>query len=155
MRKFVDLLASITKISAGILLGAMTIMVGIVIVGRYLALSVPWADELARMLFIWSALLGAASATHNKLHFSVSFLTSYFGKTTRRKLDLLSGLLIVSIMAFILVAAIGALQIAKIQMLPALQISKVPFHLPVSVSAVLIMFFVINDVIDEYLKVRK
>jgi TRAP-type C4-dicarboxylate transport system permease small subunit len=155
MRNFVNLLANITKISAGILLGAMTIMVAIVILGRYLALSVPWADELARMLFIWSALLGAASATHNKLHFSVSFLTSYFGKTTRRTLGLLSGLLIISIMAFILVAAIGALQIAKIQILPALQISKVSFHLPVSISAILIMFFAVNHILNEYIKLRK
>ena len=123
MKNFVDHLANMTKILAGMFLGAMAIMVGVVIGGRYLNLSVPWADELARILFIWSALLGAASATHNKLHFSVSFLTSYFGKATKRKLDFLICLLIISIMVFILTAAIGVLEIAKIQILPALQIS--------------------------------
>jgi TRAP-type C4-dicarboxylate transport system permease small subunit len=155
MKNYVDLLAYITKISAGILLGAMTIMVGVVIGGRYLSVSVPWADELARMLFIWSALLGAASATHNKIHFSVSFLTSYFSKGTRRKLSFLSGLLIISIMAFVLIASIEVLQIAKIQILPALQISRIPFHLPVSVSSILIIIFVINYIIREYINVRK
>ena len=155
MQKTVDLLASITKISAGMLLGAMTIMVGIVILGRYLSLSVPWADELARILFIWSALLGAASATHSRMHFSVSFLTSYFGKNIRRKLDFMGSLLIISIMGFILYAAIGFLNIAKIQILPALQISKIPFHLPVSVSSILIIIFMANHIINYYIKVRK
>lgn len=155
MKNFVDHLANMTKILAGMFLGAMAIMVGVVIGGRYLNLSVPWADELARILFIWSALLGAASATHNKLHFSVSFLTSYFGKATKRKLDFLICLLIISIMVFILTAAIGVLEIAKIQILPALQISKVSLHLPVSISGVLMIIFVVNYIINEYIKIRK
>jgi len=155
MRSFVERLAYITKISAGVLLGAMAMMVGILVLGRYLGLSVPWADELSRMLFVWSALLGAASATYNKLHFSVSFLTSYFGKATRRKLDFLTGLLMVSIMVFILVAAIGVLKIAKIQILPALQISRISFHIPVSISAVLMTVFIINNIMNEYFKIRR
>jgi len=155
MNKYIDLLAYITKVSAGVLLGAMTIMVGIVIGGRYLSASVPWADELARIFFVWSALLGAASATHSKIHFSVSFLTSYFGKNTRRKIDFISSLLILSIMVFILQAAIGALPIAKLQILPALQISRIPFHLPVNVSSILIIIFMANYIINEYVKVRK
>ena len=155
MKKFVDRLAHITKISAGALLGAMAIMVGIVIMGRYLSLSVAWADELARIFFIWSALLGAASATHNRLHFSVSFLTSYFGSATRRRLDFLTGLMIISIMVFILTATIGVLEIAKIQIFPALQISKISIHLPVSISGVLMIVFVSNYIMNEYIKIGK
>ena len=150
MGAFISRLAIVTKMLAGVILGLMTIMVGIVIAGRYLNFSVAWADELARIFFVWSALLGAASATHNKLHFTVSFVTSFLSKATRLTLATFSSLLMVAILIFILIAAIGALSIAKIQILPALQISKVYFHLPVTISCILMTLFVINHLFQEY-----
>ena len=133
----------------------MTIMVAIVILGRYTNLSVPWADELARIFFIWSAFLGAASGIHNKMHFSVSFLTSYFNKSTRFILAFLTSFLVVGIAVFIITVAYPALEVAKIQILPALQISRVWVHLSVISSCVLMFVFVSNQIIMDFRKIRE
>ena len=155
MQNFIDHLAFATKVVAGFLLGAMTIMVAIVILGRYTNLSVPWADELARIFFIWSAFLGAASGIHNKMHFSVSFLTSYFNKSTRFILAFLTSFLVVGIAVFIITVAYPALEVAKIQILPALQISRVWVHLSVISSCVLMFVFVSNQIIMDFRKIRE
>jgi len=152
MHKIIDCLALATKIAAGVSLGAMTIMVGIVILGRYINLSVAWADELARIFFIWSAFLGAASATHNRMHFSVSFFTSYFRQSIRWILSIATGIMIAAIALFILVAAYSVLEVAQIQILPALQISKFWIHLSVIFSCFLIFLFIINQLILELSK---
>ena len=144
MSKIIDQLAFVTKILAGICLGIMTLMVGILILGRYLGLSVPWADELARIFFVWTCLLGAASGTHHKLHFSVSFFTNYLKKPIRKKLDFVISLMVMAMMILILVVGWDSFQVAKIQIYPGLQISKIWMNMPIVVSSILIVVFMLE-----------
>jgi TRAP-type C4-dicarboxylate transport system permease small subunit len=155
MLKFIEYIAYFSKIASGVFLIAMTLMVGLVVFGRYLSLSVPWADELGRIFFIWSALLGASSATYNKLHFSVSFLTNYFSKATRLVLALVSNLLIISIALFILWAAFSVIGIAKIQILPGLQISKIWFHMSMIITCILMLLFSAKNTVVQIYKLKE
>ena len=149
MSKIIDRLASITKILAGICLGIMTLMIGVLILGRYLGFSVPWADELARIFFVWTSLLGASSGTHRKLHFSVSFFTNYLKEPIRRKVDFVVSLLVIGMMLGILIVGWDSLKIAGIQIYPGLQISKVWMNIPIVVSSFLITIFMV-----EHLRVK-
>jgi TRAP-type C4-dicarboxylate transport system permease small subunit len=103
---------------------------------------VPWADELARLFFIWGALLGAASACHSKVHFSVSFFTSYLRQGVRNQLNQVVKLLMVGIMAVVIFALYESLPIAAMHMLPGLEISKVWFQIPLAISCVLAAIFI-------------
>jgi TRAP-type C4-dicarboxylate transport system permease small subunit len=128
----------------------MTSMVGILIFGRYLGLSVPWADELARISFIWACLLGASSGTHKKLHFSVSFVTSYFSESTRRKVDFVISLMVIAMVIFVVFVGWDSFEIAKIQIYPALRISKIWMNLPIVISAFLITLFMVEHLRTTY-----
>ena len=146
MSKIMERLAFVIRILAGISLGIMTFMVGILILGRYLGLSVPWADELARISFIWACLLGASSGTHKKLHFSVSFVTSYFNEPTRRKVDFVMSVMVISMVLFVVFIGWESLEIAKIQIYPALGISKIWMNVPIVISAFLITIFMVEHI---------
>ncbi len=150
MDTIIERLAFVIRILAGICLGFVTLMVGILIFGRYLGLSVPWADELARISFIWACLLGASSGTHKKLHFSVSFVTSYFNESTRRKVDFVISVMVISMVIFVVFVGWNSLEIAKIQIYPALGISKIWMNLPIVISAFLIVLFMVDHLRKTY-----
>lgn len=151
MSRILDRLAFVTRVMAGICLGAMTLMVGILIFGRYVGLSVPWADEMARILFIWASLLGASSGTHKRLHFAVSFFTSYLKEPVRRKLDFMISLLIISMMVLIFFVGLRSLEVARIQIYPGLQISKVWMNTPMVIFAVLVTLFMVEHIRVNFL----
>jgi TRAP-type C4-dicarboxylate transport system permease small subunit len=152
MSKIIDRLAFVTRVLAGICLGIMTLMVGTLILGRYLSLSVPWADELARIFFVWAALLGASSGTHKRLHFSVSFFTGYLKEPTRRKLDFAISLVVISIMILVLFVGWDSLNVARIQIYPGLQISKKWMNLPIVISPLLITVFMVEHIRIKFIK---
>jgi TRAP-type transport system small permease protein len=141
MSKRIDQLASVVRVLAGICLGIMTLMIGVLIFGRYLSLSVPWADELARIFFVWASLLGASSGTHKRLHFAVSFFTSYLTEPVRRKLDFVISVMIISMMFLIMFVGWDSLKIARIQIYPGLQISKLWMNMPLVICTMLITIF--------------
>jgi len=54
------------------------------VIARYvLAVSVPWAEETARYVFIWMIFLGAAYAAKKGLHIKVDILENAMGKHGR------------------------------------------------------------------------
>lgn len=146
MSQIINRLAFVTRTLAGICLGIMTLMIGTLILGRYLSLSVPWADELARILFVWASLLGASSGTHKRLHFSVSFFTSYLKDTTRKKMDLVLSLMIISFMILVFFVGLDSLKVAQIQTFPGLKISKVWMNMPILVFSALVSLFMVEHI---------
>lgn len=155
MSKIIDRLAFAIRILAGICLGILTLMVGILIFGRYLSLSVPWADELARIFFVWTSLLGASSGTHKKLHFSVSFFTSYLKEPIRRKLDFTISVMVISMMLFIMFVGWESLKVAQIQIYPGLQISKIWMNMPIVISTILITIFMLEHIrVNFFMKAK-
>lgn len=151
MSRMIERLAAITRVLAGICLGILTLMVGILILGRYLSLSVPWADELARIFFVWASLLGASSGTHKRLHFSVSFFTSYLKEPTRRKLDFVLSVMVIGMMILIMFVGWNSLKVAQIQIYPGLQISKIWMNMPIVVSTILITIFMLEHLRVNFL----
>jgi|GEM_PF-2350246 len=151
MSRMINQLAAVIRILAGICLGILTLMVGILILGRYLSLSVPWADELARIFFVWASLLGASSGTHKRLHFSVSFFTSYLKEPTRRKLDFAISVMVIGMMILIMFVGWDSLKVAQIQIYPGLQISKIWMNMPIVVSTILITIFMLEHLRVNFL----
>lgn len=68
--------ASVEKV---IITSALTVMVTVVfaqVVLRYVfSIGLPWAEELARYLMIWSGFFGASLATHARRHLKIDFLS--------------------------------------------------------------------------------
>jgi TRAP-type C4-dicarboxylate transport system permease small subunit len=85
------------------LLVALIVTVSANVVGRSLLNhSLPWADELARMLFIWLIFIGAAAAFARYEHIAVDFLVRRLRPRAAHALYLLQHLIIAGLMGVVL-----------------------------------------------------
>ena len=83
----------------GAILVALIVSVSCNVVGRALFNnSLPWADELARMLFIWLVFIGAAAAFSRYEHIAVDALVRRLPLRTAHMLYLLQHLIITGLM---------------------------------------------------------
>lgn len=85
------------------ILVALIVSVSSNVIGRSLLNhSLPWADELARMLFIWLIFIGAAAAFVRYEHIAVDFTVRRLPPRAAYALYLLQHLLIIALMVVIL-----------------------------------------------------
>ncbi|GHE21991.1 TRAP transporter small permease [Halomonas urumqiensis] len=86
-----------------VILIALIISVAANVIGRSLLNhSLPWADELARMLFIWLIFIGAAAAFARYEHIAVDFLVRRLKPRAAHGLYLLQHLIITTLMGIII-----------------------------------------------------
>jgi TRAP-type C4-dicarboxylate transport system permease small subunit len=72
------------------------------VVARYVFNSpIIWSDELAATLFLWLGMLGAVMALREGKHMRLTAFVQLFGPATRRVVDAVSGVVIVSFLAAI------------------------------------------------------
>lgn len=79
--KIDDLISKVVKAILITLFGTITIVIFMQIVYRYVLLKpIPWAEEVARYLFVWISFLGAGVAVKLKSHVGVGFVINMFPK---------------------------------------------------------------------------
>ena len=94
--------------ACGVLMAAIATVVFLQVFTRYvLAYPWGWPEELARILFVWVALLGAALAFRRAGHFSIDALSGALPVPLRRRLAVAMRL---SLLAFLLLVAYLGLQ---------------------------------------------
>lgn len=140
----IDRFAYGVRTTAGILLVVVASGMVLVILGRYIGFATAWADEVARIAFIWSASLGAASGTHRKMHFAIALIA---GKGQGLKKQLMESGVVVVMLAMcitMLWATTKSIPVALLVKLPALGVSGAWFHSAVTIFALLSSFFLLN-----------
>lgn len=106
-----------------------------------------WSEELARLLMVWLALLGAALACREDRHLGLDVIVRSWPEEVQRLGRLFVYLLIIAFACGIMAWGGGQLvsnRFASGQTLPALGIAKAWFYLALPVSGVLITLFSIE-----------
>ena len=76
-----DVVSKLVKVILTILFAAITIVIFMQIIYRYVLLKpIPWAEEVARYLFVWISFLGAGVAVKLKSHVGVGFVINMLPK---------------------------------------------------------------------------
>lgn len=89
--------------ACGLLMTAITAAVFLQVITRYILIyPLDWPEELARILFVWVALLGAVLALRRAGHFSIEAATGLLPPAWRRRM---STLLRLSLLGFLLLVA--------------------------------------------------
>lgn len=136
-------LADAIKAIAGVLLVIVALAMAAVILGRYVGFVTAWADEVARIAFIWSASLGAASGTHRGMNFVIPLIATKRQGRTKQLLDSAIALTVVALSALMVWATAQSLPIASLARLPALGVSGAWFHSAIVAFAVLTAAFML------------
>jgi TRAP-type C4-dicarboxylate transport system permease small subunit len=128
MTNAADRLANAIRTAAGVLLVVVTLAMIAVIAGRYVGFATAWADEVARIAFLWSASLGAASGTHRGLNFAIPLIATDRAGRTKQVLESGIALTVVVLCALMLWATTQSLPVANLARLPALGVTGAWFH---------------------------
>lgn len=77
MSQLLDLIALVCRVVTGIALVVLTVIFGWLVFGRYVLNATPtWVEQVALLLVMLIAFLGAAVGVHDNTHLSVSILRS-------------------------------------------------------------------------------
>jgi TRAP-type C4-dicarboxylate transport system permease small subunit len=147
MRNAVDRLANAIRTAAGVLLVVVTLAMIAVIAGRYVGFATAWADEVARIAFIWSASLGAASGTHRGLNFAIPLIAADRVGRTRQVFESGIALMVVVLCALMLWATTQSLPVANLARLPALGVTGAWFHAAIVAFAALTAAFMLVRIV--------
>ena len=141
MHDLVGRIADTVRTAAGVLLVIVTLAMVAVILGRYVGFATAWADEVARIAFVWSASLGAASGTYRGLNFAIPLIATNRSGRTKQLLESAIALTVVVLCALMVWATSQSLPVASLARLPALGVSGAWFHAAIATFAVLTAAF--------------
>lgn len=159
LRTLSGLNRGLSHLLQGLLIAVFTVLVLVVVwgvVSRYLlGDQASWSEELARLLMVWLALLGAALVCREERHLGLDVVVRAWPEDVQRVARIFAHLCILSFAAAIM--AWGGWQLVSQrfafgQMLPALGISKGWFYLALPVSGALTSVFSIELMLAAILK---
>ncbi len=159
MTKFVELLKAVCKKPVEFICGSLMVgITGVVflqVISRYVFRHpFDWPEELARFLFVWVALLGAALAFKRGAHFSIEALVSKFS----RRWQLSIALSIHSLLAiFALVITIKGFELAsrvREQLSSGMEIPMTFPYLAVPVSFAVMFGYILANMYKQIKKER-
>jgi len=155
MKSFFDHLERILKIALVVLLTAMTIDVVIGIVARYvLLISIPWTEELARYLMIWTGFIGFGVAYRKRELISVRLFVGKLPPNLLRIALFVSDVLCSIFLVIVVVYGIKLCLDNMGQLSPALRISMSIIYAIIPLGCVLFLVFVVES-ISSFLKLKK
>jgi len=129
------------------LMVAITAVVFLQVISRYV-FNYPfdWPEEMARYLFVWVALLGAALALRRGAHFSIDALVKRFPASWRLIVPLL---IHTTLGIFTLVVSVKGFQLAlrvREQLSPGMEISMAYAYLSVPVSFAIMFKYILWEI---------
>ncbi len=128
----------------------MTVVVFLQVIYRYLlAQPLHWSEELARYLFVWISILGAALSVQKRGHVGMDFFFKMLPDKGRRYLIFLIYLLMGVVVLVILVQGIFLVQKTAAQQSPAMEISMGWAYASLPAGAALMVLHLLVIIIRE------
>ena len=121
--------------ACGLLMTAITVVVFLQVITRYvLAYPFDWPEELARILFVWVALLGAVLAFRTAGHFSIQAFTALLPPPLRRGVLALLQATLLGVLLLVVYLGLEATLRVRDQLSTAMEISMSYGYASVPVS---------------------
>ncbi len=154
MTTTLDTIAWVCRILTGIALVVLTVIFGWLVFGRYVLNATPtWVEQVALLLVMFIAFIGAAVGVYENTHLSVSLLRSAVPTRVR---------IIFVVLTDLIMAGFGLLMLwygAQLtifkwgSLIPLIQLPEGLRSLPLTISGGLILLFSVSHLIRLYLGV--
>ncbi|MDF1777155.1 MAG: TRAP transporter small permease subunit [Rhizobiaceae bacterium] len=117
-------LAAMLRTVAAVCIAVMVTITMVEVLSRNIfAISIPWASELTRTLFVWSVLLGISVTTWTKSHIAVTALREIGGKALVGFTHFAAAAALVTLAVILLVQGVDFAAINFSNITPALRLS--------------------------------
>ena len=148
MATFRKLVGNIVDGFAAVLVVVMTGLVFFQVTNRYIiGSSIPWTEEVSRIIFIWITYIGAYIALKTKAHISIeTFVKNYFSPKNQEKVS--------NVLVFLLFYFIGYLLWVSLKVIPAtagsttpvLEISFLYIHFAIPIISTMMLLYLITQI---------
>ena len=142
--KFLDVLEKVEKAILAVTVGIMVIIIAYQVIMRYIfAHANSWSEELARYLFIYDVMIGAAIAIRRNSHLQIDILINLMKPKVRTLLTIIATLAGMVFMVFLLSYSITLVQTGARTMSAGLGI---PMSIPYSCMPVGIVLMLLTSI---------
>lgn len=143
MLGFDRLLGRLEAVCLAAMVAAITAVTFAQVVSRYvMGDPIIWSEEVARYLFVWITLVGAAAAVRSHAHFGLDILRRYF-PGMRTVLGAVTMLVVAAFLGLLFYTGIAETFQAALQISPALQIRMHWAYLAIPIGAGLALWHVL------------
>jgi TRAP-type C4-dicarboxylate transport system permease small subunit len=143
-----DFLALICRVLTGVALVVLTVIFGWLVYGRYVLNATPtWVEQVALLLVMLIAFLGAAVGVHENTHLSVSVLRSAVHRRIRTFFVVITDLVMAGFGALMLWYGTQLTIFKWGSLIPLIQLPEGLRSLPLAISGGLILLFTVGHLI--------
>ncbi|MEM8655167.1 MAG: TRAP transporter small permease [Pseudomonadota bacterium] len=148
MTTALDAVALICKVATGVALVVLTVIFGWLVFGRYVLNATPtWVEQVALLLVMLIAFLGAAVGVHEHTHLSVSLVRSAVPRRVRSALVVASDTLMAGFGALMLWYGWQLTVFKWGSLIPLIQVPEGLRSLPLTVGGGLILLFSLGHLV--------
>lgn len=150
MKKILDLIQKIINIFLSVAIFAMTLIIFLQVISRYVFNSpLVWSEELSRYLFVWISFLAIADAVRTKSHIALSVLTDKMSEDKKIIISKLNNCFVFIIGIIITYGGIILMNLGIHQSSATLGVPMFLVYLVIPVSGVLISMFSIEKIFTK------
>ena len=154
MATMLDLIALVCRIATGIALVVLTIIFGWLVFGRYVLNATPtWVEQVALLLVMMIAFLGAAVGVHENTHLSVSMLRSAVPPRVRTFFVVVTDVVMAGFGGLMLWYGAQLTIFKWGSLIPLIQVPEGLRSLPLTIGGGLILLFSLGHLIRLFLGV--
>lgn len=152
IRAFSDFLGRVLEVLIVILISVMTILMFAQVLGRYVFKNgLYWAEELSRFSMVYLVYLGAAIASKNHDHISVTILDELLQKKAGYTLyRTLIALINLAFLAIVSIIGLKSLAMVRAQTSPNMGIPMSIAYAAIPIGSILMMLYVILELVLLY-----
>ncbi|SDJ55317.1 TRAP transporter small permease [Aliiruegeria lutimaris] len=148
MDAFLDGLANICRLVTGVSLVVLTVIFGWLVFGRYVLNATPtWVEQVALLLVMVIAFLGAAVGVHDHTHISVAVLRTAVSAKVRLVLVIVSDVLMVGFGALMIRYGAELTLFKWDSQIPLIQMPEGLRSLPLTICGGLIVLFSLGHIV--------
>ena len=147
-----DALAFLCRVLTGVALVVLTVIFGWLVFGRYVLNATPtWVEQVALLLVMTIAFLGAAVGVHENTHLSVSLFRSAVGARIRTALVVITDLIMAGFGGLMLWYGWELTVFKWGSLIPLIQLPEGLRSLPLTIGGGLILLFSLGHLIRLFL----
>jgi len=149
-----DRLALVCRIITGIALVVLTVIFGWLVFGRYVLNATPtWVEQVALLLVMLIAFLGASVGVHENTHLSVSFLRSAVPARVRTVFVVITDVTMAGFGGLMLWYGLKLTMFKWGSLIPLIQVPEGLRSLPLTIGGGLILLFSLGHLVRLFLGV--
>ncbi len=146
-----DKLSKLLKYITFVMLAVMVCIITAQVFFRYVVgTSLSWSEEMARFLFVWIVLLGAANGVKENYHVVITAITNRLPEKAAKIVNIIDILLIMVVALCMTVYGYQMAMKAAGHLSAAMRISTLWQYIPVPISGIAIILFSLEKLIESF-----